>query len=79
MKMDQIVERCPGILYIPTDLCIYGHSQRVHDTNLLNLMKVASDNSHLYNSKKCQIKHLQITFFGTIFSSEHVRHDPDKI
>ena len=41
MKMDWIVERCPRVLCIHDDVCIYGKSEQEHD---LKLMKVAGNN-----------------------------------
>ena len=79
MKMDQIVERYPSVQCIHDDLCIYGKSEKGHNINLLNLMQVASNNSLVFNSRKYQIKHPQITFYGTIFNKECMKPDPEKI
>ena len=72
MKMDQTVERCPTVLCIHDDLCVYGCSKKEHDTSTPHLMQVASDNGLVFNSRKCQIKHPQIIFYGTIFSKKGI-------
>ena len=30
MKMDHIIERCPGVLYINDDLCIHNLTQNIY-------------------------------------------------
>ena len=52
MKLDQTVERCPGILCIHHHLCIYSKSEREHDVTLLNLMHVASNDCLVVKSRK---------------------------
>ena len=41
MKMDLIMEKCPGVISIHDDIVIYGTSNEDHDCNLINLMNVA--------------------------------------
>ena len=79
MKMDKIVERCPGILCIHDDLCIYGHSEKEHNSNLLQLMQEASSNNLAFNSVKSQIQCPKVTFYSTIFSKEGMKPNPEKI
>ena len=41
MKMDLIMEKCPGVISIHNDIVIYGASDQDHDANLINLLNVA--------------------------------------
>ena len=41
MKMDIIMEKCPGVISIHDDIVIYGTSNQDHDANLINLLNVA--------------------------------------
>ena len=41
MKMDIIMEKCPGVISIHDDIVIYGTSHQDHDANLINLLNVA--------------------------------------
>ena len=41
MKMDLIMERCPGVISIHDDIVVYGVSKEDHDANLVNLLNVA--------------------------------------
>ena len=41
MKMDLIMERCPGVISIHDDIVVYGVSEEDHDANLVNLLNVA--------------------------------------
>ena len=79
MCMDQITDRLPGIIAIHDDICVYGKTREEHDTNLLQLMKTASKNGLVFNSHKCSIRQLQITFYGAIFTSKGMKPDPMKI
>ena len=37
MNMDQVMERCPTVMSIHGNLCMYGYSEQEHDDNLLSL------------------------------------------
>ena len=79
MCMDQITNRLPGIIAIHDDICVYSKTREEHNTNLLQLMKTASKNRLVFNSHKCSIRQLQITFYGAIFTSKGMKPDPTKI
>ena len=79
MCMDQITDRSPGIIAIHNDICAYGKTREEHDTNLLQLMKTALRNGLVFNSHKCSIRQLQITFYSRIFTSKGMKPDPMKI
>ena len=38
MKMDLIMEQCPGVISIHDDIVVYGVSEEDHDANLVNLV-----------------------------------------
>ena len=40
MRMDAILEQCPGIIGIHDDMVIYGLDQEDHNANLINLLNV---------------------------------------
>ena len=52
MKMDLIMERCPGVISIHDDIVVYGVSKEDHDANLINLLNVAQMEGLVLNSKK---------------------------
>ena len=79
MRMDQITDRLPGVIAIYGDICIYGKTQEQHNKHLLQLLKTASKNGFVFNSRKCHISKPQITFYGTIFSVQGMKPDPIKI
>ena len=40
MRMDQILEKCPGVIGIHDDVVIYGKTREEHDSNLVNFLNV---------------------------------------
>ena len=52
MKMDLIIEKCPGVISIHNDIVIYGTSKEDHDGNLINLLNVAQLEGLVLHSKK---------------------------
>ncbi|GFS21366.1 Pol polyprotein [Elysia marginata] len=78
MKMDQILERCPGTLGVSDDVCVFGRTEEEHDKNLLNLMEVSRAKGFIFNSTKCAIKQPKISFYGLIWDEEGVHPDPAK-
>ena len=79
MCMDQITNRLPGIIAIHDDICLLSKTRDKHDTNLLQLMKTGSKNGLVFNSHKCSIRQLQITFYGAIFTAKGMKPNPMKI
>ena len=39
LRMDAILEQCPGVIAIHDDMVIFGVDQEDHDANLINLLK----------------------------------------
>ena len=79
MRMDQIVEQCPGVIAIHDDICVYGRTEAEHDAHLWNLMKVAERSGLVFNSDKCEIKNSRISFYGKFFTPNGVEPDPAKV
>ena len=55
MKMDLIMERCPGVISIHDDIAVYGVSDEDHDANLINLLNVVQVEGLVLNSKKLEL------------------------
>ena len=70
MKMDLIMERCPGVISIHDDIVVYGVSDEDHDANLINLLNVAQVEGLVLNSKKLELKCPRVSFFGAEYSAD---------
>ena len=79
MKMDLIMERCPGVISIHDDIVVYGVSEEDHDANLVNLLNVAQIEGLVLNSKKLELKRPRVSFFGTEYSADGMHPCPKKI
>ena len=79
MKMDIIMEKCPGVISIHDDIVIYGTSDQDHDANLINLLNVAQLEGLVLNSKKLKLKCLKVSFFGAEYSVDGMHPCPKKI
>ena len=49
---------------------VYGTSEEDHDANLINLLNVAQVEGLVLNSKKLELKHPRVSFFGAEYSAE---------
>ena len=78
MHMDQITNRLPGIIAIHDDVCIWQNKRGTQ-----HKPSIAHENSFknglVFNSHKCSISQLQITFYGAIFTSKGMKPDQTKI
>ena len=79
MKMDLIMERCPGVISIHDDIVVYDTSKEDHDANLINLLNVAQVEGLVLNSKKLELKCPRVSFFGAEYSVEGMHPCPKKI
>ena len=79
MKMDLIMERCPGVISIHDDIVVYGVSEEDHDANLVNLLNIAQIEGLILNSKKLELKHPRVSFFGAEYSADGMHPCPKKI
>ena len=64
LRMDAILEQCPGVIGIHDDMVIFGVDQEDHDTNLINLLNVCQKEGLVLNSKKLELRRERVTFFG---------------
>ena len=55
MKMDLIMERCPGVISIHNDIVVYRVSDEDHDANLINLLNVVQVEGLVLNRKKLEL------------------------
>ncbi|MCG8626417.1 MAG: RNA-directed DNA polymerase, partial [Proteobacteria bacterium] len=79
LKMDLIMEKCPGVISIHDDIVIYGLSEQDHDANLINLLNVAQTEGLVLNSKKLELKKAKVSFFGAEYSASGMHPCPKKI
>ena len=76
LKMDMIIENCPGTLGIADEIAVFGKNEEEHEANLHHLMTRAREGGLIFNKEKCRIKQTSINFFGLIFSETGVKPDP---
>ena len=79
LRMDAILEQCPGVIGIHDDIVIFGTSNEDHDANLINLMNVCQKEGLVLNSKKLELRRERVTFFGAKYSKDGMHPDPKKI
>ena len=79
MKMNLIMERCPGLISIHDDIVVYSVSDEDHDANLINLLNVAQVEGLVLNSKKLELKCPRVSFFGAEYSADGMHPCPKKI
>ena len=79
MKMDLIMERCPGVISIHNDIVVYGVSDEDHDANLINLLNVAQIEDLVLNSKKLELQRPRVSFFGAEYRANGMHLCPKKI
>ena len=56
LRMDVILEQCPGVIGIHDDTVIFGVDQQDHDANLINLLNVCQKEGLVLNSKKLELR-----------------------
>ena len=54
--MDQILERCEGVIGIADDIVVHGKDDKEHDRLLHNLMRVTREHGLVFNREKCDGK-----------------------
>ena len=79
MKMDLIMEKCPGVISIHDYIVIYVTSNEDHDANLINLLNVAHLKTLVLNSKQLELKWPRVSFFGAEYSVDGMHACPKKI
>ena len=78
-EMDLILEKCKGACGIADDFVIYGSTEHKHDDNLTQFVDIAKQHGLVLNSKKCEIKSKQVSFFGQLYTSNGIKPDPQKV
>ena len=76
LRMDAILEQCPGVIGIHDDMVIFGVDQ---DANLINLLNVCQKEGLVLNSKKLELRRERVTFFGAEYSAQGMHPDPKKV
>ena len=79
LRMDAILELCPGVIGIHDDMVIFGVDQEDHDANLINLLNVCQKEGLVLNSKKLELRRERVTFFGAEYSAQGMHPDPKKV
>ena len=79
LRMDAILEQCPGVIGIHDDMVIFGVDQEDHDANLINLLNICQKEGLVLNSKKLELRRERVTFFGAEYSAEGMHPDPKKV
>ena len=79
MRMDAILEQCPGVIGIHDDMVIYGVDQEDHNANLINLLNVCQKEGLVLKSKKLELQRERVTFFGAEYSAQGMHPDPKKV
>ena len=79
LRMDAILEQCPGVIGIHDEMVIFSVDQEDHDANLINLLNVCQREGLVLNSKKLELRRERVTFFGAEYSSQGMHPDPKKV
>ena len=72
LRMDAILEQCPGVIGIHDDMVIFG-------VDLINLLNICQKEGLVLNSKKLELQREQVTFFGAEYSGQGMHPDPKKV
>ena len=78
IQMDCILEQCPRVIGIHDDVIIYGYTREDHDANLINFLNVCQMEGLCLSSKKLELRHDRVSFFGAVYSKDGVEPDPKK-
>ena len=77
--MDQILDRCEGVIGIADDIIIHGKDDAEHDRRLHKFMRVAREHGLVLNKKKCEVKSNSVKFFGFVYDKHGAHPDPSKV
>ena len=77
--MDQILDRCEGVIGIADDIIIHGKDDAEHDRRLHKFMKVTREHGLVLNKKKCEVKSNSVKFFGCVYDKHGAHPDPSKV
>ena len=71
LRMDAILEQCPGVIGIHDDMVIFGVDQQDHDANLINLLNVCQKEGLVLNSKKLELQRESYILRGRVQGTRH--------
>ena len=75
--MDQILDRCEGVIGIADDIIIHGKDDAEHDRRLHKFMKVAREHGLVLNKKKCEVKRPTLSSSSAVFmTTQPPTHPP---
>ena len=77
--MDQMIDRCEGVIGIADDIVVHGKDDAEHNRRLHHLMQVAREHGLVFNRDKCEVKATSVTFFGTVYDKDGAHPDPKKV
>ena len=77
--MDQILDRCEGVIGIADDIIIHGKDDAEHNRRLHKFMKVSREHGLVLNKKKCKVKSNSVKFFGCVYDKHGAHPDPSKV
>ena len=79
LRMDAILELCPGVIGIQDDMVIFRVDKEDHDANLINLLNICQKEGLVLNSKKLELRRERVTFFRAEYSAQGMHPDPKKV
>ena len=77
--MDQILDRCEGVIGIAGYIIVHGKDDAEYDRRLHKFMKVAREHGLVLNKKKCEVKSKSVKFFGCVYDKHGAHPDPSKV
>ena len=77
--MDQILDRCEGVIGIADDIIIHGKDDAEHDRRLHMFMNFAREHGLVLNKKKCEVKSNYVKFFGCVYDKHGAHPDLLKV
>ena len=77
--MDQILDRCKGVIGIADDIIIHGKDDAEHDRRLHKFMKITREYGLVLNKKKCEVLCNSVKFFGCVCDKHRAHPDPSKV
>ena len=76
---DQVTDHLPGIIATHDDICVFGQTPVEHDRHLIQMMQTTSKNGNVFNSSRFGIRQPEISFYGAVFISQHMKPDPAEV
>ena len=75
----ELLSGLPGCKNISDDTFVFGKGQEEHNKNLRGVLQRLKENNLRLNKDKCEFSKTKIKFYGHIFSSSGLKHDPRKV